>query len=115
MMRSSAGTGKQMIVRKSIFLEIIICFPIFREKAISWKGETDILGEQPRRLLLNNTMSNSEASLMSFYLRKFDGDFQFGRKRIFVTFVARYHKLQILQQILVKIFPNTMTDIVLFA
>ena len=52
MMTSSAGTGKQMIVRKPFFLEIIICFPIFREKAISWKGETDILGKQPRWLLL---------------------------------------------------------------
>ena len=48
------GTGKQMIIRKPFFLEIIICFPIFREKAISWKGETDILGKQPRRLLLDN-------------------------------------------------------------
>ena len=51
-MMSSAGAGKQMILRKLSFLEILICFPILREKAISWKGETDILWKQPRWLLL---------------------------------------------------------------
>ena len=44
---------------KPFFLEIIICFPIFRVKAISWKGETDILWKQPRRLLLEGKAAES--------------------------------------------------------
>ena len=38
----------------SHLLETIICFPIFREKAISWKGETYILEKQLRWLLLKH-------------------------------------------------------------